>query len=117
MRLLLDQNLSPRLGRSLTASTGWAVSGVRELGLEDATDHAIWSFARAEGWVIVTNDADFVDLAILRGAPPKIVLLRYGNATTTEHSAAILGHRERLLAFVSDEDTVVLELRSRRGTT
>ena len=33
---------------------------------------------------IVTLDADFADLSLLRGQPPKVIWLRCGNSTVAE---------------------------------
>jgi hypothetical protein len=45
-------------------------------GLDQASDIDIWTFARANGYTIVTKDNDFNDLSTLLGAPPKIIWLR-----------------------------------------
>ena len=110
MRLLLDQNLSPKLASRLRRGRGWDVSGVRTLGLEDATDREIWTFAKREGYAIVSNDIDFVDLATIWGAPPKIISLRYGNATTAGHEAKLLGFADAIAAFLSDDTAATLAL-------
>ncbi len=51
-------------------------------GLDQASDIDIWTFARANGYTIVTRDNDFNDLSTLVGAPPKIIWLRIGDSTT-----------------------------------
>ncbi|MBV9078208.1 MAG: DUF5615 family PIN-like protein, partial [Methylobacteriaceae bacterium] len=52
------------------------------IGLADASDDAVWRRAADEGFVLVSLDADFAEMAALRGAPPKIVWLRCGNQPT-----------------------------------
>ena len=52
---------------------------VRIVGLAEATDRAIWEYAKANGFAIASLDADFADMAALVGAPPKLVWLRCGN--------------------------------------
>ena len=52
---------------------------VRHVGLQDASDSQIFDFAKENGYAIVTFDADFVDLNIIRGIPPKIIWLKTGN--------------------------------------
>ena len=80
-KLLFDENLSSRLCRQLNSLFPGS-SRVSLLGLERATDRAIWDYAKANGYVIVTLDADFVEMAALFGPPPKIIRLRCGNQTT-----------------------------------
>ncbi len=72
MKLLFDQNLSFKLCGQLTdlfPNSGQA----RLLGLAEADDRALWQFAGANGYVLVTFDADFAELAALRGPPPKVI--------------------------------------------
>ena len=72
MKLLFDQNLSPRLARRLSHLYPDS-NHVFHLGLDRAPDTDIWNHARREGFAIVTKDAEFSDLCILRGFPPNIV--------------------------------------------
>jgi predicted nuclease of predicted toxin-antitoxin system len=80
VKLVLDQNLSPRLVQ-LLADIFPDSTHVSLVGLARAFDEDVWAFARALGCVIVTTDADFGDLGVLRGFPPKVVLLPIGNST------------------------------------
>jgi predicted nuclease of predicted toxin-antitoxin system len=54
MKLLFDQNLSPRLPH-LLADLYAESAHVREVGLREATDLTIWQFAQANGYVIVSK--------------------------------------------------------------
>jgi hypothetical protein len=36
----------------------------------------VWEYAKTNGFSIVTADADFYDLAIALGSPPKVIWLR-----------------------------------------
>ena len=36
---------------------------------QSPTDSALWEYARTNGYVIVTKDADFSELSLLRGFP------------------------------------------------
>ena len=78
MKLLFDQNLSPRLPRLLADIYAESVH-VREVGLRDAGDFEIWQYAKANGYAIVSKDSDFQQRSLLQGAPPKFVWLRVGN--------------------------------------
>ena len=83
MKLLFDQNLSHRLVKSLDDLFPGSLH-VRLLGLAEADDLEIWNYAKDHGMVIVTQDSDYPDWNKLRGAPPKIVWLRCGNASVDE---------------------------------
>lgn len=78
MKLLLDQNLSHRLIKSL-ATVYPGSSHVGLLGMGDATDQAVWDYAKSHGYAIVTLDADFHEFSLLWEGPPMIVWLKCGN--------------------------------------
>jgi len=81
MKLLFDQNLSNRLVGRLSDIYPESIH-VREVGLSDADDLAIWQHANAHGYAIVSKDSDFQQRSLLHGAPPKFIWLRVGNCTT-----------------------------------
>lgn len=83
MKLLFDQNLSPRL-ISLLADLFPNSNHVFPLGLDTIDDSEIWEFAKINDFVLVTKDADFSDLSVLRGFPPKVIWIRRGNCKTSD---------------------------------
>ena len=95
MKLLLDENLSRRIVW-LIAPHYPGSSQVALLGLERASDTAIWAYARQHDFIIVTKDSDFVDLSTLYGQPPKILLLKTGNQTWQMTAQALIDRRELL---------------------
>jgi len=95
MKLLLDENLSRRIV-SLIASHYPGTSQVALLGLERASDTALWAYARQHDFIIVTKDSDFVDLSTVYGQPPKVVLLKTGNQTWQATAQILIDHRKSL---------------------
>ena len=83
MKLLIDQNLSYRLVKQLQELFP-GTEQVRRLGLMDRRDSSIWEYARQNEFVVLTQDEDFLDLSLLRGAPPKVILLRTGNLPSAQ---------------------------------
>jgi predicted nuclease of predicted toxin-antitoxin system len=82
LRLLFDANLSPKLVGRLAELFPDSIH-VFDTGLARFTsDYAIWEYARSNGFVIVTADSDFLDIAEERGAPPKVVRLENCNYRT-----------------------------------
>ena len=108
-RLLFDQNLSFKLCGRL-ADVFPNSSQARLVGLDRASDAALWDYARANGFVLVSQDADFAELAALKNAPPKVVWLRGGNRTTGAVEDTLRYHRSAIEAFVTDADAACLEV-------
>lgn len=109
MKLLFDENLSPKLARMI-ADLFPQSRHVEECGLGQTEDQAIWEYARTHGFVIVSKDADFHDLSVLKGAPPKLVHLRSGNASSKQTEELIRHHSAALRAFEKDPDSHFLIL-------
>lgn len=78
MKLLFDQNLSWRLPQKL-ADLYPGSQHVRDAGMKESEDVDVWEYAKANGFVIVSKDADFQQRSLLFGHPPKVVWLRVGN--------------------------------------
>ena len=109
MKLLLDQNLSPRLVGSLSDVFPESVH-VRDLGLARADDTAIWDYARDNELTIVSKDSDFHQLSFLRGSPPKVIWIRRGNCSTADIEGLLRSRRKEILEFGSEPDTAFLAL-------
>lgn len=109
MKLLFDQNLSHRLC-GLLADLSPLAAQVRSAGLDQASDEIIWAYAQQEGFAIVTLDADFADIAALRGAPPKVIWLRCGNQPTRAVERLLRDHAALIASFLQDDETACLEL-------
>ena len=109
MKLLFDQNISFRLVSKLKDLFPDCVQ-VRNLGLENASDTEIWSFAKENDYSIVTFDADFYEFSIVWGHPPKIIWLRSGNTTTLGIESILRLHFEVVSAFLEDEELTCLRL-------
>jgi predicted nuclease of predicted toxin-antitoxin system len=77
--------------------TAWLASAgcdvTHTLDLPDAnqtTDEQINDVAGREQRVVITKDADFVDSHLLRGRPPKLLLISTGNISNRDLEALIM---------------------------
>lgn len=109
MKLLFDQNISPRLVQRLAAEYPDSAH-VSMCGLDQASDNEVWDYARDHGFVIVTKDADFSDLSVLLGFPPKVVWLRLRNCPTSDIETILRVHQSTLEALEHDPNTGIVEL-------
>lgn len=84
---------------------------MRHVVLLGAGDERVWDYARRNGLVIVSKDDDFQQRSFLRGAPPKVVWLVLGNATTSEVVAVLRAGSGAIARFVADTEAALLVLR------
>lgn len=111
MKLLFDENLSPKLPRLLAMIFPDSVHA-RECHLLGQTDEDVWEYARLNGYTIVSKDSDFQQRSLLYGHPPKVVWLRMGNCTRQELVHLIDAHSQNILAFDRDPSESVLVVSS-----
>ena len=107
MKLLFDQNLSPRLC-DLLFDVCTDLVHVRTVGLATADDSVVWEYARQHDLIIVSKDGDFSSRAFLYGAPPKVVWILVGNCSTRDIEQLLRGQRDQLEAFAANEDAALL---------
>lgn len=109
MKLLFDQNLSPKLVKRL-ADLYPESNHVYEVGIDQLSDEDMRDYARRESFIIVTKDSDFSDLCILLGFPPKVIWIRRGNCSTKTIENILRDHREDIEALGQDEVIGILTL-------
>ena len=111
MNILLDQNISFRVV-SLLSTTFDNIKQVKQLGLADASDLEIWKYALKNKFTVITFDSDFIDLANLKGAPPKIIWLRFGNASNLKIANKLISKAELIKEFIliTDKEIAFLEI-------
>lgn len=109
MKLLFDQNLSHKLVRRL-ADLFPHSTHVREVGLKEAEDPAVWEYAKQQSCIVVSKDSDFHQRSFVLGFPPKVVWIRLGNCTTAEVEQVIRKNFESIKAFAEDEEAAFLIL-------
>lgn len=109
MKLLFDENLSPRLAEAL-ADLFPGSAHVHGLGLGTTDDIEVWQFARSQGWTLVTKDSDYYDISLVRGSPPKLVWIRRGNCSTDDIESLLRQRAEVVASLETDENALVLVL-------
>ena len=83
MKLLFDQNLSPRLIARL-ADLFPESAHVSDVELDRVGDLEVWRFAREQGYTIVSKDSDFNEISLQQGFPPNVIWIKRGNCSTTD---------------------------------
>jgi predicted nuclease of predicted toxin-antitoxin system len=108
-KLLFDQNLSPKLVKRLTDLYPNS-DHLDSLGLGTADDLIVWTHARDNDFVVVSKDADFADLSVLQGFPPKVVWIRRGNCSTNDIEEVLRDYNAEIEDLVSDSTSGILAL-------
>lgn len=93
MKLLLDENLSRRLVPFLQHDYPGS-NQVVLLGMESATDKEVWHRARDDDFVILTRDADFQELSLVWGQPPKVIRLKTLNQSRAATLKVLIENRD-----------------------
>jgi predicted nuclease of predicted toxin-antitoxin system len=109
LKLLLDQNLSfsllARLEPLFPGSTQ-----VSRVGLKGADDTAVWEFARAGGYAIVTKDSDFFERSLVSGFPPQVIWLKCGNRTSQQIEEILVRSQVMIRTFLLEKRAACLEI-------
>ncbi len=109
MKLLFDENISPRLVTLLETDFPLSLH-VDGVGLHGKPDKEILAYAVTNGYTIVSEDSDFRQMSFVRGAPPKIIWLDIGNSSTEIIASVLRRNKLTVQMFIQDADTSFLEL-------
>jgi predicted nuclease of predicted toxin-antitoxin system len=109
MKLLFDENLSPKLVLALDDLFPNS-KHVDRLGLGSASDNQVWEYARAHGFAIISKDSDFQEISLLKGHPPKIIWLKRGNCTNKQIEIILRNKAEKIKTLLIDSETSLLVL-------
>ncbi|HEY0739152.1 MAG TPA: DUF5615 family PIN-like protein [Herpetosiphonaceae bacterium] len=110
MTIWIDAQLSPALADWIANTFRTSALALRDLGLRDATDHAIFMVARREQAIVMTKDSDFVQLLNQYGTPPQIIWLTCGN-TSNANLKLILGYTLTQALVLLDAGEKLVEIR------
>ena len=109
MKLLFDENLSPKLSRLLTDLFPNSLH-VRDVGMKATFDPIVWDYAKDNDLIIVSKDADMHDLSLVFGNPPKVIWLRLGNCSTLQIENTLRRNFDTIKLFYEDDDLSLLAL-------
>ena len=109
MKFLLDQNISFKVV-PLLVKTFQNVSHIKQLDLVDAADLEVWGYAKRNNYSIITFDSDFIELSNLKGFPPKIIWLRFGNSSNLKIANKLIAKSAQIMEFVMSAELAFLEI-------
>ena len=78
--------------------------------MESASDKEVWQKARAEGFVIVTRDADFQELSLVWGQPPKVIRLKTLNQSRAATLKVLIENKDAISEALIENDLASVEI-------
>ncbi len=79
IKIIVDTQLPPRLVQWLSAQGYSATHPYFLPPGQEMTDREILEYATTEDCIIITKDRDFFDYYLVKGVPPRVLLLQFGN--------------------------------------
>jgi predicted nuclease of predicted toxin-antitoxin system len=109
MKLLFDENLSPKLTQRLIDIFPNSFH-VRDVGMKATIDPMVWDYAKDNSLMIVSKDSDMHDLSLVLGNPPKVIWLRLGNCSTRQVEESLRRNFNALELFYKDDSLSLIAL-------
>jgi predicted nuclease of predicted toxin-antitoxin system len=109
MKLLFDENLSPKLPNRLSNLFPNSLH-VRDVGMKATIDPIVWDSEKENNLMVVSKDADLHVLSLVFGNPPKVIWLRLGNCSTLEVENLLRREFISIKLFYEDEHLSLIAL-------
>ena len=110
MKLLFDENISFKITKKIIHLYPDS-KHLSDLRLIQSTDFEVWDFAKKNRFSIVTFDSDFMDLALIKGFPPKIIWLKIGNTSTENLVTVLINNFIVINHFLKNDELSFLEIK------
>jgi predicted nuclease of predicted toxin-antitoxin system len=103
----VDAQLSSALAPWIASEIGHPAQAVRDLGLHNAKDKQIFEAAKLAGAIVLTKDADFVEMVDRFGPPPAVIWLTCGNTSNAALRVLLKATLPRALQLIGQGDALV----------
>jgi len=114
VKLLFDHHLSPSLVKRL-ADLFPDSNHVWNLNLHNVPDPTVWLYAREHGFTIVSKDADFSEVSMEHGYPPKLIWLQIENLSTDQIEELIRTKYPQIVTLPMTTERAILVLFKRQS--
>lgn len=99
--------MPPQLAIWIQQTLAINATALRDLGLRDATDTAIFDAARKADALLISKDSDFIELVLRHGAPPKLIWLTCGNVSNTALQILLRAKLGEAIELLDSGETIV----------
>lgn len=110
MKLLLDANISWRIIKLVENDFSGCLHANNIPIKQPAKDIEIWEFSKQNSFTILTHDDDFEKLLLLKGAPPKVIILKTFNKSTKQIAEILISKKNIIESFISNNELMILEI-------
>jgi predicted nuclease of predicted toxin-antitoxin system len=107
MMLWLDAQLPPQLATWIHETLAINAVALRDIGLRDATDKAIFDAAKTVNAILISKDSDFVELVMRLGTPPKLIWLTCGNVSNAALQTLFSSKLREAIQLLDSGESVV----------
>ena len=108
MKFLIDTQLPPKLATYLRSKGFHSIHTTYFENGHLLDDKRIIEIAIQENRIIVTKDSDFLDNYLLKGSPPKVLLLEFGNLTNKKLISYFENHLQLVIQTFEEESNLVV---------
>lgn len=78
--------------------------------MDESPDREVRIFAQQNDFIIVTKDADYSELTVLLGYPPKVIWIRRGNCSTNAIESILRIYFEKIEQLASDPAAAMMTI-------
>jgi predicted nuclease of predicted toxin-antitoxin system len=103
----VDAHISPAVAKWISAELGHPAQSMRDLGLRNAKDKDIFAAAGQAEAIVMTKDADFVEMVERLGPPPAVIWLTCGNTSNTALRVLLRGTLPRAIGLIGRGNALV----------
>jgi predicted nuclease of predicted toxin-antitoxin system len=82
VNFLIDNQLPPALARLIQSELNCSAVHVVDVGMRDASDAEVWTYASETDSILVSKDEDFANM-VLQVPTAKLIWIRTGNCRKT----------------------------------
>jgi predicted nuclease of predicted toxin-antitoxin system len=108
LKFLIDTQLPPKLSRFFRDKGFNAIHTTHFENGHLFQDSHITNIAKDEERIIITKDSDFFDNFILKGAPPRVLLLQVGNINNIRLIELFEKYLDKIIEFFNDDFELII---------
>lgn len=107
MKIWVDAQISPTIATWISEQFEIEAVAIRDVGLRDSSDQAIFDAAKRADAIVLTKDSDFLRLLESCGSPPKVIWITCGNTSNASLREVLSSSLKQALNILASGDDLV----------